>query len=425
MRVAGIMSGTSLDGIDVAIVDIVRKRGAIRIAPVAFHSTPYPKAVRKALLAASNSITHTATIARLNFLLGELYALALVDTCRRARVPRASIELCGMHGQTIFHEGSAIEYLGRRIASTLQIGEAAVLAERTGIRVISNFRERDIAAGGQGAPLVPYVDYLLFRDPRIHRVALNIGGIANITVIPRKRGLTTLSHSQLVISQEGPIVDRAVFPLFHPGVKRATSSPAGKVGQAILSPADMVSPAFDTGPGNMVIDALVGHHTHGRRLFDHDGRIARGGNVDQRLLKSLLRDPYFALAPPKSCGREQYGPKFVNRLIATGIPLPDLIATATELTARSIARAISDHARGTRDVIVSGGGVHNRQLMRRLCELLPDFTIATSDAHGIDPDAKEAIAFAVLAYEHVHGRPGNLPSATGAQRAVVLGKSSP
>ncbi len=155
MRVAGIMSGTSLDGIDVAIVDIVRKRGAIRIAPVAFHSTPYPKAVRKALLAASNSITHTATIARLNFLLGELYALALVDTCRRARVPRASIELCGMHGQTIFHEGSAIEYLGRRIASTLQIGEAAVLAERTGIRVISNFRERTSLPAARARPWSP------------------------------------------------------------------------------------------------------------------------------------------------------------------------------------------------------------------------------------------------------------------------------
>ena len=382
------MSGTSLDGIDVAIVDIVRKRGGIRIAPVAFHSTPYPKPVREALLGVSNSITHTATIARLNFLLGELYVLALVDTCRRARIRLASIQLCGMHGQTIFHEGSPIKYLGHRVASTLQIGEAAIVAELTGIRVISNFRERDIAAGGQGAPLVPYVDYLLFSDPRIRRVALNIGGIANITVIP------------------------------------------AVVGQAILSPVfskaqATASPAFDTGPGNMVIDALVAHHTSGRRQFDRDGRIARGGKVDQRLLKSLLRDPYFALAPPKSCGREQYGPKFVNRLISTGISSPDLIATATEFTARSIALAISDHAGGAREVIVSGGGVHNRQIMRRLRELLPDLTIDSSAAHGIDPDAKEAIAFAILAYEHVHGRPGNLPSATGALRPVLLGKSSP
>jgi anhydro-N-acetylmuramic acid kinase len=392
MRVAGIMSGTSLDGIDVAIVDIVRKRGAIHIAPVAFRSTPYPKLIREALLAVSNSITHSATIARLNFLLGELYASALIDTCRRARIRLASIELCGMHGQTIFHEGAPIEYLGHRIASTLQIGEAAVVAERTGIRVISNFRERDVAAGGQGAPLVPYVDHLLFRHRRIARVALNIGGIANITVIP-------------------VVPKRAVG--------QAILSPAGKVKQAISSP------AFDTGPGNMVIDALVAHHTRGRRLFDRDGRIACSGKVVERLLKSLLSDPYFALPPPKSCGREQYGPKFVNRLIATKIPLPDLIATATELTARSIARAVSDHAAGAREVIASGGGVHNRRIMGRLRELLPGLAIDSSDAHGIDPDAKEAIAFAILAYEHVHGRPGNLPSATGARHAVVLGKSSP
>src|SRR5580698_7221140 len=162
MRVAGIMSGTSLDGIDVAIVDIARKRGGIRITPVAFRSSPYPKLVREALLAISNSMSHTATLARLNFLLGELYASALIDTCKRARIRLNSVELCGMHGQTIFHEGHPVEYLGHRIASTLQIGEAAVVAERTGIRVISNFRERDVAAGGHGAPLVPYADYLLF-----------------------------------------------------------------------------------------------------------------------------------------------------------------------------------------------------------------------------------------------------------------------
>jgi anhydro-N-acetylmuramic acid kinase len=325
-------------------------------------------------------MSHTATLARLNFLLGELYASALIETSRRARIRLNSIGLCGMHGQTIFHEGRAVEYLGHRIASTLQIGEAAVVAERTGIRVISNFRERDVAAGGHGAPLVPLVDYLLFRDPRgTHhgvRIALNIGGIANITVIP-----------------------------------------AGAERENII--------AFDTGPGNMIIDALVAHHTENRQHFDRDGRLARAGEVHARMLDSMLRDPYFDLAPPKSCGREQYGREFVSGLIATGIPLPDLIATATEFAAQSIARAISTHAGRAREVIASGGGVHNRQIMRRLRELLPDFAIVTSDAHGIDPDAKEAIAFAILAYEHVHGRPGNLPSATGARHAVLLGKSSP
>ena len=365
MIVAGVMSGTSLDGIDVAIVDIRGKR----IRPLAFHSMPYPKAVRAALLAISDAMTHTATIARLHFLLGELYADAVKRASRR-RKP----ELIGLHGQTIFHEGSPVEYLGRRVASTLQIGEAAVVAERTGLRTISNFRERDIAAGGQGAPLVPYVDYLLFRHARRRRVALNIGGIANITVIPAR-----------------------------------------------AKPENVI--AFDTGPGNMVIDALVAHHTNGRRHYDRNGSVARRGNVHTRLLKAMLSDPYLDRKPPKTTGREQFGQQFVSGLLATGIPLPDLIATATEFTVQSIASAIL-HAK-PQEVIVSGGGVHNLQIMRRLGELLPGIDVMSSREFGIDPDAKEAIAFAVLAYEFARGRPGNLPKATGARRAVPLGKSSP
>ena len=314
-------------------------------------------------------MTHTATIARLHFLLGELYADAVKQASRRHKPT-----LIGLHGQTIFHEGAPIEYLGRRVASTLQIGEAAVVAERTGIRTISNFRERDVAAGGQGAPLVPYVDYLLFRHARRARVALNIGGIANITVIP-----------------------------------------------ASAKPEDVI--AFDTGPGNMVIDALVAHHTEGRQRYDRNGNIARGGNVHERLLEAMMSDPYFKLKPPKSTGRERFGPDFVNGIIATGVPLPDLIATATEFTAESIALAI--RRADPKEVIASGGGVHNRQIMRRLAELLPGASVTTSAEFGIDPDAKEAIAFAVLAYEFAHGRAANLPKATGARRAVLLGKSSP
>jgi anhydro-N-acetylmuramic acid kinase len=369
MRVAGIMSGTSLDGIDVAIVDI---RGR-NISTVAFRATPYPKQVREALLKISNSTAHTAEISRLNFLLGELYASALLDTCKRARIPPDSIDVVGMHGQTIFHEGKPVKYLGHRIASTLQIGEAAVVAERTGLRVISNFRERDIAAGGQGAPLVPFVDCLLFRNPRIARVALNIGGIANITILP----------------------------------------------SGVAAPAAI---AYDTGPGNMVIDALVALHTNGRARFDRNGSMASRASIHAELLARLLRDPYFKLAPPKSCGREQYGREFVSALIDTAIPLPDLIATATEFTARSIALAIPP---STKEVIASGGGVHNRHLMARLQTLLPTAKLATTADYGIDPDAKEAIAFAILAYQHVNKRPGNLPSATGARHPAVLGKSSP
>ncbi len=369
------MSGTSLDGIDVAIVDISKKRAGVRVKPVAFHTTPYPKLVREALLAVSNSMTHTTTIARLNFLLGELYASAIKETCRRNRIPLHSVVLAGMHGQTIFHEAEPIEYLGHRIASTFQIGEASIVAERTGLWTISNFRERDMAAGGKGAPLVPNVDYLLFRDRRIGRIALNIGGIANITVIP-----------------------------------------------ADAERDDVI--AFDTGPGNMIMDALVYHHTHGRQTFDRDGRVARHGKIHRRMLDSMLSDPYFALPPPKACGREQFGREFVSGLIATGLPLADLIATSTELTARTIANAISKYRRIT-EVIASGGGVHNRFLMRRLRDLLPNHDICTSADHGIDPDAKEAIAFAILAHEFIQRRPANLPSATGARHAVLLGKDSP
>ena len=367
------MSGTSLDGIDVAIVNIERK---LKITPIAFRSFRYPRAVREALLGVSNTMTHTAAISRLNFLLGELYAEALVATARRARVPLREIFLVGLHGQTIFHEGAPVEYLGRCVASTFQIGEAAVVAERTGIQVISNFRERDIAAAGAGAPLVPFVDYLLFKHRSLCRVVVNIGGIANLTVLP----------------------------------------PGAKTEEVI---------AFDTGPGNMVIDALVAYHTEGREFYDRNGRIARSGKVHEELLQAMKSDPYFKREPPKTAGREQFGQQFVSGLIATGIPLPDLIATATELTANSITRAILDFAPlGKVEIVVSGGGLRNRWLMRRLQYYLNPWKIRSTADFGIDPDAKEAIAFAVLAYQTFMREPGNLPSATGARHAVRLGKAT-
>ena len=256
----------------------------------------------------------------------------------------------------------------------MQIGEAAIVAERTGLWTISNFRERDMAAGGKGAPLVPNADFLLFRHRRLARITLNIGGIANITVIP-------------------PDADRS----------------------------EVV--AFDTGPGNMIVDALVAHHTQNQQTFDRDGRIAREAKINPRLLESMLSDPYFALHPPKACGREQFGREYVAGLIATGIPVPDLIATATELTAQSIARAILDYQAD--EIIASGGGVHNRHLMRRLRALTGNRELTTTTDYGINPDAKEAIAFAILAHEFVQRHPGNLPSATGARHAVLLGKDSP
>jgi anhydro-N-acetylmuramic acid kinase len=337
VRVAGVMSGTSLDGIDVAIVDIRGKK----IETIAFRTTPYPKAIRNAIL----NIFSVGEVSLLNFRLGQLYAEAILAM-------KEPVELIGLHGQTIYH-------VGRKY--TLQIGEAAVVAERTGVDVISNFREADIAAGGQGAPLVPFVDRLLFGHSKKRRAALNIGGIANVTLLPE-------------------------------GI------------------------AFDTGPGNMVIDALVEEMTGGRKRFDRDGKIARSGVVNEALLRKLRTNPYFRRRPPKSCGREEFGREFARTLMDTGLPMADLVGTATELTAQTIAGAI-----GEREAIASGGGVHNGFLMERLRSMV---RVRSSAEFGIDPDAKEAIAFAVLAYQTAKRRPGNLPSATGARHPAILGKRS-
>jgi len=367
------MSGTSLDGIDIAIIDIEGRGYTKKIDVIAASATQYPKAVREALLGVSNTMTHTATISRLNALLGELYAEAFLATCKKRRIAPDSVQLIGCHGQTIYHEGEPCEYLGRRFSNTLQIGEGSVIAERTGIDTVTNFRERDIAAGGKGAPLVPYADYVLFRHPKKGRIALNIGGIANLTAIPAK-----------------------------------------------AKPDEII--AFDTGPGNMIIDGLVRKLTFGAQSYDKGGAIAAQGEVHEALLKGMLGDRYFSLKAPKTAGREQYGAEFVNGLIATGVSLVDLVATATEFTARSIAEAIVNLKGNFADVIVSGGGCHNRIVMRRLAALLPKMSVFNSKKAGVDPDSKEAVAFAVLAYQTKLGLNGNLHSATGATHSVILGK---
>jgi anhydro-N-acetylmuramic acid kinase len=355
MRVAGLISGTSADGIDVAVIDIDRHSTSM----VTSGCVLYPNEVREAILAVSNAHAHTAQIARLNFLVGELFADALMAVCDGSRTPLHSIDLIGSHGQTIFHEGEAVEFCGRRIASTLQIGEAAVIAARIGTPVISDFRATDMAAGGKGAPLVPFLDYRLFRSETLNRIALNIGGIANITVIP-----------------------------------------AGADLEHVI--------AFDTGPGNMVMDQLA-------PPYDRDGLQARAGTVNPELLANLLADPYYSAPPPKTAGREQYGAEFVTR---TGIDL----TTAAELTAETITRAIANYPAD--EVIVSGGGAHNSYLMERLRVLLPGSRVTTSAEFGMDVDAKEAVLFAALAYETWNRWPSNVPSATGARRTVVLGKVS-
>jgi len=371
MIAAGIMSGTSLDGIDVAIVRIEGTGWETRVKLLQFHTEPYSPAVRSALMAVSNCETHTREIARLHFLLPELYAAAFEKARGKRRVA-----LIGCHGQTIFHEGAPARVLGRRIASTLQIGDGSVLAERTGVAVVSDFRTRDVAAGGRGAPLVPFVDYLAFRHSQRGRVLLNLGGIGNITWIP-----------------------------------------------AGARPGDVV--AFDTGPGNMVMDQLVAHYTGGRRGFDTSGRWAARGQVNEAVLRTLLRNPYYRAKPPKTAGREQYGGEFIARLLGAGLTPEDTLATATALTAATVAEGIHRFAPGAAEIIVSGGGAHNLTLIDMLRQRLPHSLLRRTSELGWPEDAKEAMAFAVLAYETWHGRPSNLPSATGAKKPVILGKISP
>ncbi len=380
MRVAGLMSGTSADGIDVAFVRITGRDATLRARLEEFCTLPYPAAVRREILKVANAnraaTLSVAEISQLNFLLGELFAEAVVRAARRFRIPLRSIDLIGSHGQTVFHKPTPGRFAGRRIVSTLQLGEPQVIAERTGIPVVANFRPRDMAAGGQGAPLVPFVDYLLYRHPRKGRVALNLGGIANVTVIPA----------------------------------------SARANQVI---------AFDTGPGNMVIDAVVEKVT--RQRLDRDGRLARRGRPLEALLTRLLRHPYFKRRPPKSTGREEFGRDFAATLIRQAAgrpPAADLVRTATELTVRSLADAFRRFILPRTlidEVIVGGGGAYNHVLMSRLQKELRGLRWLPAGNFGVDAKAKEAFAFAVLAYHTWHGWPATLPSATGARRPVPLG----
>jgi len=385
MRVLGLMSGTSADGIDVALVRVSGRGWRVRARLEKFCTFPFPARVRRAILRVANANRRTvlsvAEISQLHFLLGELYAEAVARACRRFRVPLKSIDLIGCHGQTVYHQPQPELFAGRHVASTLQLGEAQVLAERTGRPVVANFRPRDLAAGGQGAPLVPFVDYLLYRHPRRGRVALNIGGIANVTVIP-----------------------------------------AGARPEQVI--------AFDTGPGNMVIDAAVEHVTRGRQRFDRNGALAARGSVLTPLLRRLLRHPYFLRRPPKSTGREEFGRAYAEKFLraAGRAAAEDKVRTAMELTVQSIADAFRRFILPKADihqVILGGGGARNALLVRRLRETLPGLRFLPAGKLGVDEKAKEAFAFAVLAYLTWRGQPGNLPSATGARRAVVLGTVVP
>ena len=412
--VLGMMSGTSADGIDTALVKISGAPPHLKFRLLDHSHQSFPPQLRKEILrvAEQNPLT-PGEFSQLHARLGYIYAEAALDACKKFRISRKSIDLIGNHGQTIFHQGpspsrSPLVTRHSPIPSTLQLGDGSIIANLTGITTVSDFRPADMALGGQGAPLVPFADYALYRHPKLGRVGLNIGGIANITVIP-----------------------------------------------ANAKPSDVF--AFDTGPGNMLIDALVQHFTDGRLCYDKNARLARRGHLNRPLLERLLRDPYFKFSPPKSTGREYFGATYVKELLALArrqqIKPNDILHTVTIFTALSMAEALYRFIlpkHNIRQLIVSGGGAQNPLLMSQLTALLSPSSVraqhaapnlgkvlASSPLRRFSPievlpstnfhiptDAKEALAFAILAYETFHHRPAHIPTATGARRPAILGKIS-
>lgn len=372
----GLMSGTSADGIDAALVRLRGSGEKTAVDTLEFRSFPYPANTRREVLDCCNGGS-AADVCRLNVRLGRLYGECALGLAQLARVPMHEIAFIASHGQTIWH----IPRGGAEIASTLQIGDGAEIAARTGCLAITDFRTADIAAGGEGAPLVPIFDRLVFQKAAPRCVVLNIGGIANITYL----------------EAENP--------------------------DALIS--------FDTGPGNSLID-LVASAADPALAYDRGGELAKDGQVNEALLAELLAHDYFERNPPKSTGRELFGREMAAPLLkdADAARLRDLAATFTEFTARSIARQTARFCPGAPEtVIAAGGGVHNPELMRRLKaalaeEITPAPRLETTAAYGVDPDAREAIAFAVMGNQTLHGLAGNVPAATGAGREAVLGKIS-
>ena len=375
--VVGLISGTSADGVDAAVVRVHGAGPATRPELLHFTTVPYPEADRRELFALFSTQTGTVDrICALNFRLGEVFADAALQAITGAGLRAPEVDLIGSHGQTIWHIPPEV---GRN-GSGLQIGEAAVIAARTAIPVVADFRAADLANGGHGAPLAPYIDYLLFRDPSRSRAVQNLGGIGNVTHL-----------------RPGDAPDQVL--------------------------------AFDTGPSNTVINALVEAATDGREQFDRDGTLAASGRVDRGLLDELLRDPYFSAPPPKSTGRERYGVQYAGELIKTGrargLSHADLVATATRLTVETVVRSYReflDPRGGVDEVILGGGGSRNPVLRRWLSEALAPVPVRTHEEFGINGKAKEAMLFAILANDAVAGHPWSLRSATGSTRGAVLGK---
>ncbi|WP_404349938.1 anhydro-N-acetylmuramic acid kinase [Sutcliffiella horikoshii] len=373
----GIMSGTSVDGVDVAIISVKGSGEELSYQQLAFDTVDIPQDLRKKIFKQFNPAESSVDkLCSLNFELGKLFALAARSVVENAGLRMEDIDFIGSHGQTIYHIPVDQSDMGL-VKSTMQIGEASVLAEMFQCPVVSDFRVRDMATGGEGAPLVPYVDHLLFRSD-IENIALqNIGGIGNVTYLP-------------------------------------------KGGSA----SDVM--AFDTGPGNMIMDEAMNILTDGRFLFDNNGEMAAKGTINEDILKELMDHPYFTLSVPKSTGRELFGAAFtrklVDRMLGKGLSSEDILATVTMFTALTIVDQFGRFLPGGVDtLVVSGGGAYNATLLRYLKEK-GDFTVKTQEDLGFSSDSKEAVAFALLANESLFGVPNNIPTATGAAKQVVLGK---
>lgn len=380
LRVIGLMSGTSADGMDAALTEITGFGLNTRVRSLAFVSIPYTEDVRREILRlTSGTAGGSRELCLFSFFLGQLSLEACLAVCQKAGIAPDAVDLVGSHGQTLYHIPAAEAYLGRPVRGTLQLGEASVIAEGLGCPVVSDFRVRDLAAGGQGAPLVPYTEYLLYRREDETVGLQNMGGIGNLTVLPRG----------------GAMEDTF---------------------------------AFDTGPGNMVMDQIVERMTGGRLRYDENGALAAAGACSEPLLAWMLQDPYLQKKPPKTTGREAYGTAYVDQLLAQGRALGlndrDILATACRFSAVCVREAILRHCPVRPDrLVVGGGGSRNPTLLAMLREAL-SIPVQVNEDLGLDSDAKEAVAFAILANECVHQHFNNMPSVTGAKHPVVMGKIS-
>ena len=404
------MSGTSADGIDACLVEISGNGLHTRINVLVSETYPYDETTRTAILDTCNPETGTVDkVCQLNFHLGKLFANAATSIANKAQIAIQDIDLIGSHGQTIYHipNPETISKTGVRsnesnsntvdidafkkepwdlphIRSTLQIGEPSVIAQETGVTTVADFRPRDMAAGGQGAPLVPYVDFILFRDKEKGRALQNIGGIANVTILPKNCSIN-----------------------------------------------DVI--AFDTGPGNMIIDRITWLVTSNTQHFDEGGKLAARGKIHDSLLATLLAHPYLSKPPPKTTGREEFGISFADNLyhdaVHSEINDLDILTTVTAFTAHTIADSYKQWILSKHhlcEIVLSGGGSHNSTLLKFLRQYLePTIQMHSIDKFGISPNAKEALAFAILANEAISGNPNNIPSATGAREAVIMGKIIP